>query len=238
MARKSKPAVEAKDLSDEKLQSFVMQKMSRADLRGAAYNPRITTDAEKRKLRSGLKKHGLVAPITWNKRTGSLVAGHQRISQLDSLMGTTNYRLDVAVIDVDEKQEKEINILLNNQEAQGSFDMEKLAAIINDKSLSIEGMGFDQADVFRMFGDSVLDQAETAQLEEFAKKVRDARDLYDAMSKKGGNRDTDNFFIVIVFRSEQERTAFTEKHGLPDNRYQSGDDIARVLASVTEKEPA
>ena len=35
-----------------------------------------------------------------------------------------DYRIRVDVIDVDEKQEKELNILMNNPNAQGSWDYE------------------------------------------------------------------------------------------------------------------
>jgi hypothetical protein len=80
--------------------------MNRSQLKAAPYNPRILSEAAKRKLRTGLKKHGLVAPLTFNKRTGNMVGGHQRLDQLDALAGTANYELDVAVIDVDEVREK------------------------------------------------------------------------------------------------------------------------------------
>lgn len=61
-----------------------------------------------------------------NKRTGlTVVSGHQRLSVMDELQKydpTTkenDYKIRVDVIDVDEKQEKELNILCNNPNAQG-----------------------------------------------------------------------------------------------------------------------
>src|SRR3954470_5459218 len=79
------------DLSSMGLQTFKMVKMHRSQLKGAPYNPRILTEAARRKLRTGLKKHGMVAPPTWNETTGNVVGGHQRLDGLDALAGTANY---------------------------------------------------------------------------------------------------------------------------------------------------
>lgn len=49
-----------------------------------------------------------------NKRTGlTVVSGHQRLSVMDELQKfpDNDYRIRVDVIDVDEQQEKELNIL-------------------------------------------------------------------------------------------------------------------------------
>jgi ParB-like chromosome segregation protein Spo0J len=115
------------------LQSFVMERMRRSQLKAAAYNPRIIGEAEKRKLRAGLKRHGLVAPITFNRRTGNVVGGHQRLAALDGLEDSPDYELDVAVIDVSEAEEKEINILLNNASAMGDWDLGELSGLLKDK---------------------------------------------------------------------------------------------------------
>ena len=59
-----------------------------------------------------------------NKRTGlTVVSGHQRLSVMDELQKfpDNDYRIRVDVIDVDEKQEKELNILMNNPNAQGTW---------------------------------------------------------------------------------------------------------------------
>mgnify|MGYP006958098040 CR=1 FL=1 len=70
-----------------------------------------------------------------NKRTGlTVVSGHQRLSVMDELQKfpDNDYRIRVDVIDVDEKQEKELNILLNNPNAQGTWDFNALAQIVPD----------------------------------------------------------------------------------------------------------
>src|ERR1700676_2040064 len=96
--------------------NYVMVEMKRSDLASAPYNPRIMGDQEKARLKLILGRHGMVQPPTWNKRSaekgwpagsqGVIVGGHQRLSQLDSLHGSTNYTLQVAVIDVEDTAEK------------------------------------------------------------------------------------------------------------------------------------
>ena len=77
----------------------------------------------------------MVGGIVVNKRTGlTVVSGHQRLSVMDELQKfpDNDYRIRVDVIDVDEKQEKELNILLNNPNAQGTWDFNALAQIVPD----------------------------------------------------------------------------------------------------------
>jgi hypothetical protein len=219
------------DLSSMGLQTYRMVKMHRSQLKGAPYNPRILSEPAKRKLRAGLKKHGMVAPPTWNERTGNVVGGHQRLDALDALAGTANYDLDVAVIDVDELREKELNLLLNNQEAAGDFDLEGLQGILRTDGIDLEGTGFDHSDVFKLFGDSVMMMHDDGQLEAFAARVREMRDAYDGVTSGQGNRNSEDFYMVVVFRNEAARDRFAAKHGLDSNRYQSGEEFDRLMTS-------
>lgn len=222
------------DLSESGLQSFKMEKLHRSALKGAVYNPRLLTDAARRKLRTGMKRHGLVAPITWNRTTGNIVGGHQRLSQLDALAETDNYQLDVAVIEVSEIREKELNLLLNNYEAQGDFDLEGLQTILRTTGLDLDGTGFDHSDIFKLFGDSMLVERDDAALDQFAQKVRDMRKVYNGISSGQNNRNSDDFYMVVVFRDAAHRDAFIARFKLEDNRYQSGEEIER-LCSASEK---
>jgi hypothetical protein len=176
----------------------------------------------------------MVAPPTWNETTGNVVGGHQRLDGLDALAGTANYELDVAVIAVDEIREKELNLLLNNQEAAGDFDMEGLQNILRTDGLDIEGTGFDHGDIFKLFGDSVLMVHDNGQLEAFAQRVREMRDAYDGVGKTQTNRNSEDFYMVVVFRNEAARDVFADKHGLDNNRYQSGEEFDRLMASSTK----
>jgi hypothetical protein len=56
----------------------------------------------------------------------------------------------VAAIDADKKQEKEINVLLNSQAAQGEFDLDKLAELIED--IDYSAAGFSAVDIDDLLG--------------------------------------------------------------------------------------
>lgn len=212
------------------LEAFQIVEVHRSELKSAPYNPRTLGDAERRKLKAGLKRHGLVAPITWNRRTGNLVGGHQRIRNLDDLAGTADYRLTVAAIDVDEAREKELNVLLNNQAAMGDWNLEELEGLVRDGACDIAGMGFDHADIFRLFGDSPLMERESSEkLEELADKVRAARDLYDSIRSGNKAKDSEAFYLVVIGKNAEAVTAFLARNGLVDNRYQSLEDFERLL---------
>ena len=58
-----------------KFQAFETETIDRSQIKNAPYNPRIMDKEAKNRLREGIRKHGLVSAITWNKRTGNLVGG-------------------------------------------------------------------------------------------------------------------------------------------------------------------
>jgi hypothetical protein len=211
-----------KSLAEAGLQQFQVEEMPRAALKGAAYNPRVISDTEKGKLKKALKRHGLVAPITWNKRTGNIVGGHQRITIMDSLMGSSDYSLSVAVIDVDEVREKELNVLLNNGAAQGSWDMEGLAKLFGDDRVSLEGSGFDVTDLYDLFGDGILEDREN-DLAEFAKRVSEMSGTYDSVTKRNKAKLDGEYFCVLVFPDRASMLQVMDHVGASSyGRYQNG----------------
>ncbi len=103
-----------------------------ADLRPAPYNPRrplAPSSPAYRKLRASLEAFGLVEPLVWNARTGHVVGGHARLAILRDL-GVTE--VPVAVVDLDDAREKALNVVLNNRDAQGKYDPDKLADILTE----------------------------------------------------------------------------------------------------------
>ena len=106
------------------LERYEMATIKRSEIKGAEYNPRKIGDAERSRLRKGIKKLGLLGPIIWNRRTGILVSGHQRLSIMDKLVGKEetlpdgkDYLIQVAAVDMNEIEEKAANLLLNKQNA-------------------------------------------------------------------------------------------------------------------------
>lgn len=204
-----------------KYEKFVIKEVPRGKLKGAPYNPRIIDDKAKAKLRAGLEAKGLVEPIVWNTRSGYIVGGHQRISQLDVLEGNPDYSLTVAVIDVDDAEEKELNVLLNNPSAQGDWDFEKLKEIFEDDDVSVEGTGFDMAEVYQLFGNDPT-AAPSKVLGELNKQLEEAKDLISKMDREAADTDDEDYYSVIVFKNHEQRKNFTDSLGLEDNCYIDG----------------
>ena len=113
----------------------------RSQVNPAPYNPRLMDEAQRAELDASLHRHGLVIPLVWNKKTGNLVGGHQRLEWLDLKHPGLDYELTVSVVNLEIPAEKRLNILLNNQAAQGSFHIESLCSII--KETGFEGTAFN-----------------------------------------------------------------------------------------------
>src|SRR5574344_1537461 len=90
-----------------------IKKVNVAELRAAKYNPRKDLkpgDEEFEKLKRSIETFGYVEPVIWNKRTGNVVGGHQRLKVLKHLGHT---EVDCVVLDIDLLQEKALNVALN-----------------------------------------------------------------------------------------------------------------------------
>jgi len=136
---------------DNRLAKFEFAVIPRDQINEAAYNPRYMDDATAEHLRSIIEDDtiGLVEPLVFNKRTNTLVGGHQRLKQMDAILGKTNYDVPVALIDVDEATEKRINMILNNANVAGQWDVDKLDELF--KSTDPFSSGFDVLDLRGMF---------------------------------------------------------------------------------------
>ena len=113
-------------------------------LKPAPYNPRrALTPAAYRKLKKSLTEFGLVEPLVWNELTGHVVGGHARLAILRELGAS---EVPVSVVRLDEAREKALNVVLNNQEAQGRYDPDKLADLLLELEdlPELELTGFDE----------------------------------------------------------------------------------------------
>ena len=73
----------------------------------APYNPRKDLqpgDSDYESLKKSMDTFGLVEPLVWNKRSGNLVGGHQRLK----ILITAGFKeAEVSIVDLDLAQEKE-----------------------------------------------------------------------------------------------------------------------------------
>lgn len=136
-----------------------IQRIKTNILNPAGYNPRKDLkpgDAEYEKLKRSIEEFGYVEPVIWNKSTGNVVGGHQRLKILHQ-MGFEE--VDCVVVDLDEQKEKALNIALNK--ISGEWDNEKLALLIsdlNDSAFDISLTGFDAAEIDELFKDKINDK--------------------------------------------------------------------------------
>ena len=121
-----------------------IQTLEIAKIKPAAYNPRKDLqpgDPEYEKLRKSIVEFDMVEPLVWNKRTGNLVGGHQRLKVLKS-MGIKS--VEVSVVDLDDAKEKALNLALNKISGEWDFPMLKdLLEELNTGAMDMEITGFD-----------------------------------------------------------------------------------------------
>ena len=213
-------------------QKFAAERIHRKQIKNAPYNPRQIDDHARKKLKENLKKRGLLEALVWNKRTGNLVSGHQRISILDDLAGTDNYLLDVAVVDLSEKDEKEQNIFFNNPSTQGTYDVDGLGKMLAEEGIDYKKAGFDDMDLQMIFEDT--DYAVTMfDTDDAPKSVKDDLEQLEEIQrmkrerKEHRERDQDandpEFISVVVFPDREAQGRFMERVGMSrSDRYVDG----------------
>lgn len=137
---------------------MVIEKKNTKDLLPAEYNPRKDLkpgDAEYEKLKRSITEFGYVEPVIWNKTTGRVVGGHQR---LKVLMDMSITEVECVVVELSEEKEKALNIALNK--ISGEWDKDKLALLITDlqgTDFDVSLTGFEPAEIDDLFKDSVKD---------------------------------------------------------------------------------
>ncbi len=126
---------------------MIIEKKKISDLKPAPYNPRKSNEKQEANLKKSLEKFGVVEPIVFNKRTGYIVGGHFRIRELKKL----GYKeVDCVIVDLNEDDEKELNIRLNAN--TGEWDFDELANSWDAEQLTEWGVDIPNFEI-----DEVLD---------------------------------------------------------------------------------
>lgn len=129
-----------------------IEKIEISRLNPAEYNPRKDLqpgDAEYEKLKRSMAQFGYVEPVIWNKNTGKVIGGHQRLKILVD-MGLKE--VDCVVVEMDEEREKALNIALNK--INGEWDTDKLAMLISDlqgSDFDVSLTGFEETEIADLF---------------------------------------------------------------------------------------
>jgi hypothetical protein len=197
---------------------YAVKEIPRELINPAAYNPRIIDESNKKALTRGIKEHGLVEALVWNERTGNLVSGHQRLSVLDKLERGTDYTLDVAVIDVDEREEAILNVQLNNGSMQGVFEQDLLGSLISDFAFKPEDVGFTDFDMSVMFGgDERFAELfpDTDGVKSAKDELREIKKQRDSMNQKLDTEQKSDTYIVVVCENADEKNALMKSMNVP-----------------------
>lgn len=213
-----------------RFQTFVAIDINRSQILNAPYNPRKISESAANGLRKQLRKHGLVSTIVWNKRTGNIVGGHQRLSQLDILEKSKDYTITVSQIDVDIKQEKEINIVLNNQSIQGEFDLDLLKSI---GDVNWDFTWFDDSDL-NVLG--IEEKISNIEENEKTKATKEDIDKIKAIKKESKEKQLNigENYSIIMFKNIQEKELFMSSIGLDNkDRYIDSELIKKLINKTT-----
>ncbi|HHB0737987.1 TPA: DNA methyltransferase [Enterococcus faecalis] len=135
-----------------------IEKMKLSELHPAEYNPRVELKPgmeEYEKLKQSILEFGFVDPPIFNKRTGNLVGGHQRVTVAKDLgIG----EIEVSIVDLPIEKEKALNIALNK--ISGQWDEDKLVELLEELNTDeLPLTGFNQEELDDLL--SNLDEIET-----------------------------------------------------------------------------
>ena len=225
-------------------------------------NPRTIPEENRKALKRGIKKFGMVGGIVVNQRTGyTLVSGHQRLSVMDEIQKynaetkENDYTIRVDLIDVEEKEEKELLILLNNPSAQGEWNYDALRELIPDidymdaglteQDLDIIGVDFHfQTEEENTIADELVDimepvraeheaevsqkQAERAEKVAHMKQVK--QEVKEAATKAAANMDA---YLMLSFDNWDAKVVFCEKFGFnPEEKFLKGEVFGEKIETL------
>jgi ParB-like chromosome segregation protein Spo0J len=155
----------AEKILHPKLEKNVVS-MKFKDVNPAPYNPRIPLkpgDEVYEQLKRSITHWGVVQHPVFNKQTGHLVAGHQRLTVLQDLGYTET---DFVIVDISLEEEKALNLALNK--ITGFWDLPKLQTVLDELHTFSEDLthltGFSDDELHKL-----LDEGDASDLEDFEK---------------------------------------------------------------------
>lgn len=231
--------------------------MMRSEIAFADYNPRRISEDARKTLRKGLKAFGLVGGIVVNRRHGeqkcTLVSGHQRLTEMDAIQGypKKDYPVRVEVVTLSDKEEKELNILLNNPAAMGEWDNDLLARIVPDIDTDMAGLteadlafllppdtgnyatdedatGFVDLQALRM--DRIKDSDPAKYESERARLSEEKRKTQERAQNEALNNQA---YLCLSFASFALKSQFCARFGLsPMESYISGEEFGERIERI------
>lgn len=187
--------------------------MKLAEITPAEYNPRKRLepgDKEYDALKNSLERFGVAEPLVVNERTGKLVSGHQRLNVLLE-MGVGE--VEVVLVELDEEQEKLLNIAMNKIE--GDWDYKKLEALFSEISAEdIKFTGFSEEEVQNLFDDGGGDPDfgdDESEEDGDAEEEDDDQEREEPAEKEPPQRD---FTIFLSFPAKEKAEKWLKDRGV------------------------
>ena len=227
----------------------------RSTITFADYNPRCISEDARKTLRKGLKVFGLVGGIVVNEKPdGSLVLvdGHQRISEMDKLQGypQKDYTIRVEVVQLSDKREKELNILLDNPNAHGEWDNDLLAQMLTTIDPDIAGLtaadlAFLQPPAipddceydnngFVDLKTLVMNEEESGENSRYeSEKARLSEEKRKTLEKANADALNNSAYLCLSFQDFRNKTEFCQRFGIPPiETYISGEEFGEMIERV------
>lgn len=165
-------------------------------------------------LKVSTEKFGDLSGIVFNRRSGCLVAGHQRVKVL-RLAGATVWQIEsesagqivhpltgeifkVRIVDWDDVTERAANLVANNPEIAGEFTEEAIGQL---RGLAVELPAFDEL---------ALSDLQSKLEAELLKAEKDLKGDVDAAEDESGEV-SDAFLVIIECRGEEHQREMIEK---------------------------
>ena len=195
---------------------MLIEKKKINELKPAPYNARKSSEKQEANLKASLEKFGVVEPVIFNKQTGYIVGGHFRVRELKKL-GVKE--VDCVIVDLNEADEKELNIRLNAN--TGDWDWEMLANEwdadeLEEWGLDLPGFEIDADELGEEFslpdGDKAPFQQMTFTLaDEQAEQIKNAiadikqTEEYKYAETMGNENSNGNALYLIVMQWAEQR---------------------------------
>ena len=204
-------------------------------------NPRTIPEENRKALKRGIKKFGMVGGI--------------ELQKFNPETKENDYLIRVDLIDVEEKEEKELLILLNNPSAQGEWDYDTLRELIPDidykdaglteQDLDIIGVDFNFqteeentiADELDTLMEPVREerQAEVTQKQaERAEKVAHMKQVKEEVKQAATKAAADmDAYLMLSFDNWDAKVEFCEKFGFnPDEKFLKGEVFSEKIETL------
>lgn len=223
-------------------QKFEAVRVWRHELVPHPKNPRKIAPEARRKLKKNIRSGGLLDTIIWNRASGFVVGGHQRMSILDELekydsaTRENDYQIDVLAVNLSEADELAMLAFLNNPVTQGEFDTDLLATLNLEFGVEFADMGVSKIDVDYLFdGDArfsdlfVDEPPESKEAKGTLQKIKEDRKASADKLKEGNKAD---FYFVVVCRDQAEKDEVMRRIGVPNyEQFVSADAVLGVTGA-------